>query len=334
LRAGDLVVANDAATLPASLHGVHVRTNARLEVRLATRPSLDADDVLHWTALMFGAGDWRTHTEDRPPPPALAPGDRLALGPLSATIVRTLDHPRLVLLRFAATPATFWDGVARHGRPIQYAHLADDLAAWDVQTPIAGPPVAVEPPSAGFVIDWRTLGRLRERGVGFATLTHAAGLSSTGDPLLDTRLPLDEPYAIPSSTAHAIERARRAQRRVIAVGTTVVRALEHSVTRHGRVAAGAGVADNRIAKGEALQVVDALLTGTHEAGSSHFELLRAFTSDATLERAMSALDAGGFRTHEFGDSMLVERMRVRPNPFMARASAGFGGSYECATVVA
>ena len=142
-----------------------------------------ADDVLHWTAVLFGAGDWRTRTEDRAPPPALiAAGDRLALGPLAATIVETLDHPRLVLLRFDATPAMFWN---RHRAP----RTADPVRAssssisqpWDVQTPIAGPPVAVEPPSAGFVIDWRTLGRLRERGVGFATL------DARGRPVVDRR---------------------------------------------------------------------------------------------------------------------------------------------------
>jgi S-adenosylmethionine:tRNA ribosyltransferase-isomerase len=333
LRGGDLIVANDAATLPASLHGVHLPTNATIEVRLATRHSLDAADVLHWTAVVFGAGDWRTRTEDRPTPPALAAGDRLALGPLDATIVRTLDHPRLVSLRFDATPSAFWKAIAHHGRPIQYAHLAVDLVPWDVQTPIAGPPAAVEPPSAGFAIDWRTLGRLRERGMGFAALTHAAGLSSTGDPLLDARFPLDEPYAIPLSTARAIERTRAAQGRVIAIGTTVVRALEHCATRHGRVVAGAGVADNRITNGTPLRIVDALLTGTHEAGSSHFELLRAFADDATLARATSTLHAGEDRTHEFGDSMLVVRAKIHANPFVARASAGFGGSYDCATVV-
>ncbi len=327
LRAGDLVVANDAATLPASLHGVHVPTNASIEVRLASRRSLDAVDVLQWTALVFGAGDWRTRTEERSSPPPLGPGDRLALGPLTATIVRVLDHPRLVSLRFETTPAEFWRAVVRHGRPIQYAHLDADLAPWDVQTPIAGPPVAVEPPSAGFVIDWRTLGRLRAGGVAFATLTHAAGLSSTGDPLLDARLPLDEPYAIPLSTARAIQRARHVRRRIIAVGTTVVRALEHSANRHGRVVAGPGVADNRIAKDSQLRVVDALLTGTHEAGSSHFELLRAFVANAALERAATALEAGRFRTHEFGDSMLVERASGRANPFVARARAGFGSGW-------
>src|SRR4029079_6461067 len=85
LRNGDLVIANDAATLPASLHGVHVPSGEPIEVRLA--PWETAGDVRHFTAVVFGAGDYHTRTEDRPGPPALAPGDRLSLGPLSATIL-------------------------------------------------------------------------------------------------------------------------------------------------------------------------------------------------------------------------------------------------------
>ena len=180
-------------------------------------------------------------------------------------------------------PAAFWAAIARHGRPIQYAHLAVDLAPWDVQTPIAGLPVAVEPPSAGFMIDWRTLGRLRERGVGFATLTHAAGLSSTGDPLLDARFPLDEPYAIPLSTARAIERTRRAHGRVIAIGTTVVRALEHVASRHGRVVAGTGVADNRITNGTPLR---------DRGCTAHRNARRRFESFRAAARVRERCDAG------------------------------------------
>src|SRR5213592_4412451 len=86
LRPGDHVIANDAATLPASLHGLHMPTGERIEVRLAGRLSLAADDVSNFSAIVFGAGDFRTRTEDRPPPPRLAPDDRLALGPLSATV--------------------------------------------------------------------------------------------------------------------------------------------------------------------------------------------------------------------------------------------------------
>ena len=88
LRPGDLVVANDAATLPASLHGTHVRSGEPIEVRLAGRRSLSTD-IADFSAVVFGAGDFHTRTEDRPQPPALAPGDTLALGPLSATVTGT-----------------------------------------------------------------------------------------------------------------------------------------------------------------------------------------------------------------------------------------------------
>jgi S-adenosylmethionine:tRNA ribosyltransferase-isomerase len=309
LRPGDLVVANDAATLPASLHGEHVPSGEHVEVRLAGRRSLAAEDVRHFWAVVFGAGDFRTRTEDRPPPPSLATGDRLALGPLTATVERLLGHPRLVEVRFDGPPDAVWAGLARHGRPIQYAHVPSPLALWDVWAPIAGPPVAFEPPSAGFALDWRTLAALRARGVGFATLTHAAGISSTGDEALDQRLPFDEPYVIPDVTASALRRARAGGGRVVAVGTTVVRALEHAAARDGRVRSGQGLADQRIGAGSRLRVVNAVLTGTHEPGTSHYELLRAFADEATLRRASAELDARDYRTHEFGDSVLVELAR-------------------------
>src|SRR5204863_9576651 len=118
--------------------------------------------------------------------------------------------------------------LSRHGRPIQYAHVPTPLATWDTWTAIAGPPVAFEAPSAGFALDWRSLAAMRRRGVAFATLTHAAGISSTGDDELDRRLPFDEPYRIPVAAVAAIERARSRGGRVVAIGTTVVRALEHA----------------------------------------------------------------------------------------------------------
>src|SRR5881296_3454082 len=173
LRPGDHVIANDAATLPASLRGIHVPTGERIEVRLAGRPSLAVDDVSDFSAIVFGNGDFRTRTEDRPPPPRLASGDRLALGPLRAIVQCVLGHPRLITLRFEGSPAAIWQGLAHHGRPIQYAHMATPLELWDVWTPIAGAPVAFEPPSASFALDWRTLAAMRRRGIGFATITHA-----------------------------------------------------------------------------------------------------------------------------------------------------------------
>jgi S-adenosylmethionine:tRNA ribosyltransferase-isomerase len=345
-RPGDLVVANDAATLPASLHGAHVASGEPIEVRLAAWMSLG--DPTRFVAVAFGAGDHRTRTEQRPPPPSLSPGDRLLLGPpehlapprapvrhdktrqsggssagsgadhsatsslppdcaLVAAVERLLDHPRLLVLRFAGSRGAVLAGLARHGRPIQYAHVPAPLAMWDVWTRIAAAPMAFESPSAGFALDWRTLAAWRQRGIGFATLTHAAGISSTGDQALDLRLPFDEPYRIPARTAGAIERTRSQGGRIIAIGTSVVRSLESAANPDGSVRAGDGVAGGRIMRGTPLRLVDAILTGVHEPGESHFELLRAFADDAVLDAISAALAERGYRTHEFGDSVLIER---------------------------
>lgn len=309
LQAGDLVVANDAATLPGSLGGVHERTGLPVEVRLAGRGSLSVSDVHLFSAVVFGAGDYHTRTEHRPPPPALRAGDRLALGPLTATVVNLLGHPRFVTIDFDGDADAIWAGIAEYGRPIQYAHIDTPLALWDVWTPIAGTPAAFEPPSAGFALDWHLQSELRRRGIAFATITHAAGISSTGDEELDALLPFNEPYVVPFATARAIADARSRGRAVIAVGTTVVRALEHASDGCGVVAPGPGVATQRITADTRLTVVDALLSGVHEPGTSHYELVRAFVSGEVLERATAEMTARGYRTHEFGDSVLVRSGR-------------------------
>ncbi len=164
-----------------------------------------------------------------------------------------------------------------------------------------------EPPSAGFALDWHMLATFEERGIEFATLTHAAGISSTGDEELDRLLPFDEPYRIPVATEAAIAAALCDERRIVAIGTTVVRALEHSAGTFGSVAAGESVANIRIGARTQLRVVDAILSGTHEPGTSHYELLQAFADKAVLSRADDALNRAGYRTHEFGDSVLIER---------------------------
>ena len=306
LRPGDVVVANDAATLPASLSGRHGRTGRSIEVRLAGRASLE--EVRQYSAVVFGEGDFRTRTESRAEPPALNPGDQLELGRLRATVVRLLNHPRFTLIRFEGSSREIWEGLARHGRPIQYSHVPTPLAVWDTWTTIAGPPVAFEPPSAGFALDWNMLASLSARKIRFGTITHAAGLSSTGDPQLDALLPFDEPYRIPRSTASMIEHAQASHGRIIAIGTTVVRALEHTAAiLDGFVAPGERLATQRLGASSRLRIVDAILSGTHERGSSHYELLRAFVDDATLGRIDQELNAHHYRTHEFGDSVFLEK---------------------------
>jgi S-adenosylmethionine:tRNA ribosyltransferase-isomerase len=313
LRSGDLVVANDAATLPASLRAWHRRSGEWLELRLAARRTLRPDDLV-FDAVLFGEGDHRTRTEDRTPPPPIAVGDALAIRgtALEASVTAVLDHPRFVRLAFDGSPAAFWSSLGRVGRPVQYAHVPVPLALWDVWTVIAGPPVAFEPPSAGFLLDWAGIAAIRSHGAAFATLTHAAGLSSTGDPGLDARLPLPEPYRIPARTAALVRETRARGGRIVAIGTTVVRALEHAAGS-GLLAAPSAIeaiADQRLGPNTTLSAVDVLVSGTHEPGTCHHELLRAFVPDALLHPTDRALAAAGFRTHEFGDSVWLESSRV------------------------
>ncbi|MEZ4451549.1 MAG: S-adenosylmethionine:tRNA ribosyltransferase-isomerase [Nannocystaceae bacterium] len=307
LRAGDLLIVNDAATLPASLRA-RDPAGASIELRLT-----GAGAPGRWPAILLGAGDWRTPTERRPPPPRLVAGDRLTItdqagagDDLAATILAVDPRtPRLVTLAFDQDEDVLWDSLYRRGVPVQYAYQEAPLALWSVQSAFAARPWAAEMPSAGRPLEWRTLGALRRAGVGIAWLTHAAGLSSSGDPTMDQLLPLPERYAIPEATVAAIATAEARGGRIIAVGTTVVRALEGCLVRHGQLRAGVGVTDLRIGPTTPLRVIDGILTGMHAPGESHHALLGAFADEATLLGAWRHAEGAGYLAHEFGDSMLL-----------------------------
>jgi S-adenosylmethionine:tRNA ribosyltransferase-isomerase len=299
LRGGDLLVVNDAATLPASLPA-RTASGDGLELRLAGAQGEE------WWAVVFAAGDWRQRTEDRPPPPPLAHRQQLHVGSALRAEVRAVSplSPRLVLVRFDAAGSDLWSALYRDGRPVQYSYLQAPLALWDVQTPYPSRPWAMEMPSAGRVLTPRLLDGLRTRGVNVAWLTHAAGLSATGDAQLDAGLPLPERYDLPAETVEAIVAARGAGGRVVAAGTTVVRALE-AAAGEGDLRAGPGVATLRLTRAHARRVVDGILTGVHESGTSHFELLGAFAPPPLLERSLRHAEEQGYLGHEFGDAMLV-----------------------------
>lgn len=303
LRAGDLLVVNDAATLPASLRG-HTVDGLPVEARLAGAMGGDGQ----FRAVLFGAGDHRTRTEDRPPPPALAAGDHVFFGEgLSAEIASVSPiSPRLVELVFGERGARLWTALYRHGRPVQYAYVAAPLELWHTQTRYGSRPWAAEMPSAGRPLAWELLLDAIRRGVSVAAITHAAGLSSTGDPALDAALPLPERFAIPEETARAVRETRERGGRVIAVGTTVARALEGSAALHGgAIAPGEGMTDLVLNQRSRPVVVDGLLTGMHEPTASHFHLLEAFAPPDLLRRAHAHAEAEGYLAHEFGDSTLV-----------------------------
>jgi S-adenosylmethionine:tRNA ribosyltransferase-isomerase len=185
---------------------------------------------------------------------------------------------------------------------VQYSYIREPLPLNAVQTSYAARPWAAEMPSAGRPLRWLTLNALKDRGVSVVSLTHAAGLSATGDPALDAALPLPERYEIPAETVRAVERARR----VVAVGTTVVRALEGNARSNGgKLTPGAGETDLVIGPNTSLAIVDGILSGMHEPGSSHFELLTAFAPKELLLEAATHAEQAGYLVHELGDSTLV-----------------------------
>jgi S-adenosylmethionine:tRNA ribosyltransferase-isomerase len=302
LRPGDLLVVNDAATLPASIPA-QTEDGLRVEIRLAA----ERDNSI-WDAVLFGDGDWHDRTEDRAAPPPLAPGATLELeGGSKVSIVAASEiSPRLVRIRFDRDAPSLWEMLYRLGKPVQYSHVERSLDLWDVQTPYGARPWAVEPPSAGLALTWGTIARVRARGVRLAYITHAAGLSSTGDPSLDAALPLDERYEIPEATVRVVVETRRAGKRVIAVGTTVVRALEGSAeTNGGFPVAGRGVTGLRLHRHFQPRIIDGLLTGIHEPGTSHYELMEAFADPTLIGRALVHAADLGYLTHEFGDLSLI-----------------------------
>jgi len=140
--------------------------------------------------------------------------------------------------------------------------------------------------------------------VRLVSLTYAAGLSSTGHPNIDTALPLPEAFEIPAATVATIREAKERGGRVIAVGSTVVRALEGAAARSGVLEPGSGITDLRIGARHELRVVDGIFTAIHVGGESHFELLRAFVPADLLGEALSYAETHDFTTHELGDAML------------------------------
>lgn len=310
LRAGDALVLNDAATLPASL-----RASDDLELRLMSQ----ADDG-SWLALALGGGDHRVPTEQRGAPESLAVGRALDFGHGLRARVVSIDpeSPRLVRLLFEGQGAELWQALYRAGRPIQYAYLTQPLALWDVQNGFAARPWAVELPSAGKVLSFETLFRIREQGVRLESVTHAAGLSSTGEPALDARLPVAERYELTEECAGTLRRVKAEGGRVIAVGTSVTRALE-AASESGELRAGARRTRLRLSRRSRRRTCDGLLTGLHEPETSHFSLLEAYAPRALLERAFRHAEREGYLQHELGDSCLILDGTLGREP-MLRAS--------------
>ena len=292
---------NRSGTLPSSFKGYVHGTDEAIEIRLAAFRGADVSDLSHWAAVSFGDGDWHLPTERRGPAPRLKVGDEVRIAPgLSAKILR-VDPQFYRLIHIEFQSPSLVKALYASGRPIQYSYLREELRVWDQQTIFSGPPLSVEPPSAGFPFHWKQILDLKSQGVEIASVLHGAGLSSTGDPALDSRFPLDEYFDVPFDTTKLIERTHRNGHRVVALGTSAARALESSLRQ------AAGYTDLKLGPHSSLRLVDALITGMHEPGTTHADLMQAFCKAEVLTKAVREAEWLGYRSHEFGDLTFILR---------------------------
>ncbi len=296
LSPGDLLVVNESATLPASLPARGAPGAFRLN--LATE---------------YGPGLWLAEprwSEQRPGPLPLPDGCAFSAGGLEATVVaRYPSIPRLAFVRFDGDVGR---AMERQGQPIRYGYLAEAPPLSAYQTLFAAVPGSAEMPSAGRPFSERVLSRLRARGIALARVLLHAGVSSleAGDDVTGAPPLLPEPYDVPAATVEAIAETRRRGGRVLAVGTTVVRALETARGPWG-LRASRGFTRRYVAPPTVVRSVDGLLTGLHAASTTHLALLAAVAGEPTIQRSYRHAREAGYLWHEFGDVQLILPERPR-----------------------
>ncbi|WP_029137825.1 S-adenosylmethionine:tRNA ribosyltransferase-isomerase [Nakamurella lactea] len=295
LRSGDLLVVNDSATIAAEADGLLAR-HGPIVVHAATA----LDD-----------GSWVL--ELRTAPDAAEPildahrGERLTVADLQATLREPYPRPD-------SSPTgsgnRLWrtdiDGdlgaaLLAEGRPISYGYLDRRYPLDDYQTLFGDRPGSVEMPSAGRPFTRRLVNAVAAHGIGIATITLHTGVSSqdVGEG------PQAERFEVSAATARQVAATRRDGGRVVAVGTTVTRALESAVAADGRIGPAGGWTDRVITPDDPPRVVDGLITGWHNPQASHLLLVEAVAGAALTQAAYDAAVAGGYLWHEFGDSALL-----------------------------
>jgi S-adenosylmethionine:tRNA ribosyltransferase-isomerase len=294
LRAGDLLVVNTSATLPAAVPGT-LAGRGPVELRFATAaPDLE----LH--------GSWwivelRSPDGARPFRGATA-GARVALpGDTEVELVAPYAGGTRLWLARVHSPLPLREFLAAHGHPIRYGYVPREWPIEHYQTVFATAPGSAEMPSAGRPFTAELITALAARGVLIAPLTLHTGVSS----LERGESPYPERYAVPEATARLVNAVRWWGGRVIAVGTTVVRALETVADADGTVAAGEGWTRLVVTPERGLHAVDGLITGWHEPEASHLQLLEAVAGPELLASSYREALAAGYLWHEFGDSHLL-----------------------------
>ena len=295
LEPGDLVVVNTSPTWP-----------ARLDVRRA-----DGGVVPLHVSTELDDGSWvvELRRPDNSGPDLGAEPGAVCTLPGGAPLVLRAPYPD------PARPGRLWRAdvpagtrvaaeLAAHGQPIRYGHLDRRFPLAAYQNVYAADPggelASAEMASAGRPFTAALVVALLTRGVTVAPLTLHAGVAS---PELHEP-PFPERFAVPEPTARLVTAARRAGSRVVAVGTTVTRALETATGEDGVTRAAAGWTDLVLGPDRPARAVSGLVTGLHEPASSHLRLLQAVAGDELVTAAYRAAADEGYRWHEFGDSML------------------------------
>lgn len=303
LSPGDLVVLNTTATLPAALTAIRANGDAitlhvstplpgglvvveprRVEVTEGEVLVLPEGTVTLLTPYRDSRRLWVAKFEER------ETGNEERVAPRES-------HP------FPVPRSSFplFEYLHRYGRPITYPYVDGSFPIDAYQTVYATEPGSAEMPSAGRAFTRSMLACLRRSGVRLAKLVLHAGVAS----LENHERPYEEFYEVPARTAEAVRRAKAEGGRVVAVGTTVVRALESSVDAHGEVIASRGWTDLVITPERGVRVVDALLTGFHEPRATHLAMLEAIAGRDHVRRAYDAALERGYLWHEFGDLHLI-----------------------------
>jgi S-adenosylmethionine:tRNA ribosyltransferase-isomerase len=304
LRAGDLLVLNETRVIAARLSGARAVSGGRVEVLLLhPAESMRYDPgATAWVALLR-------------PGRRLHPGERITFAHFGeATVAAELDDGvRELHFRLNVPFEAFLERAGRLPLP-PYIHNDSDEAQTRYQTVFARIPGSVAAPTASLHFTAETFDALRDRGVEMASLTLDVGLG-TFRPMKTARLDDHhmhaEHYTIPASTVAAIARAKAQGRRIVAAGTTVVRALEGSALEHGSVSAGEGVTDVFIRPGFTFRVVDAMITNFHLPQSTLLVLVSAFAGREAVLDAYRVAVEHEYRFFSFGDAMFLQRQAAR-----------------------
>ena len=294
LQAGDLLVVNVSATLPAALAGRR-KDGSAVRIHVATRaPRLEPD----WRVVELRSADGSRPASGRP-------GETVTLagGATLDLVAPYASGARLMLARLHVD-GSVEDHLRRHGDPIRYGYVHGEFPLSAYQNVYATVPGSAEMASAGRPFSHELITRLVAKGVRIAPITLHTGVSSPER----QESPFPEMFAVPQDTADLVNATKG---RVIAVGTTVVRALESVADDDGIVRADDGWTGLVITPERGVRAIDGLITGWHEPEASHLQMLEAIAGHDLLERSYDEALAHGYLWHEFGDSHLISAARTR-----------------------